>query len=99
MDTHSRIQELANNSEIENSRTKGRTKFFKFTVSFFGQYMYYADFHVPFNLRHNTTFSQICLLAKLLLCIQRKRQIVITKLKATGFIVNAGLKTRVKHHN
>ena len=33
MDTHSRIQELANNSEIENSRNKSHAKISEFTVS------------------------------------------------------------------
>ena len=32
MDTHSRIQELANNSEIENSRNKSHAKISKFIV-------------------------------------------------------------------
>ena len=32
MDTHSRIQELANNSEKENSRNKSHAKISKFTV-------------------------------------------------------------------
>ena len=32
MDTHSRIQELANNSEIENSRNKSHAKISEFTV-------------------------------------------------------------------
>ena len=33
MDTHSRIQELANNSEIEKSRNKSHAKVSEFTVS------------------------------------------------------------------
>ena len=32
MDTHSRIQELGNNSEIENSRNKSHAKISEFTV-------------------------------------------------------------------
>ena len=32
MDTHSRIQELANNSEIENLRNKSHAKISEFTV-------------------------------------------------------------------
>ena len=32
MDTHWRIQELANNSEIENSQNKSHVKFSEFTV-------------------------------------------------------------------
>ena len=32
MDSHSRIQELTNNSEIENSRNKSHTKISEFTV-------------------------------------------------------------------
>ena len=32
MDTHSRIQELANNSEKENSQNKSHTKISEFTV-------------------------------------------------------------------
>ena len=32
METHSRIQELANNSEIENSRNKSHAKISEFTV-------------------------------------------------------------------
>ena len=40
MDTHSRIQELANNSEIEKSRNKSHAKISEFTVAAHPAYMF-----------------------------------------------------------
>ena len=52
MDTHSRIQELAKNSEIENSRNKSHAKISEFTV--FGQHVNNLDMHHSKLVEHVT---------------------------------------------
>ena len=44
MDTHSRIQEVANNLEIENSRKKSHAKISEFTVLHERVFVMYSNF-------------------------------------------------------
>ena len=49
MDTNSRIQELANNSEIENSPNKSHAKIYEFTVHVFQRFSKFSKLQYQYS--------------------------------------------------